>query len=127
MYQILIVDDDRVHATMLQRYLEMLGHSATVAANGLEALDGLGGHDLVLMDVNMPEMDGLEATRKIREKEASKGGHVPILAITAHTGDDCDECMEAGMDAMLPKPVFLAKLVAVINEHIPGAKQEMPD
>lgn len=129
MYKILIAEDDRVHGIMLARYLNLLGHESTIVKNGREALEALDGHDLVLMDIKMPHMDGLEATKKIRglEVAAKDDGHVPILAITAHAKEDCDECYAAGMDALLIKPVFMAALVAAINEHIPGAQQVMPD
>lgn len=125
MYRILIAEDDRVHAIMLQRYLEMLGHETTIVSSGVQALESLDGHDLVLMDINMPEMDGLEATRAIRAGMGSDAG-VPIIAITAHAEDDCSECMEAGMNDVLVKPVFLAKVVATINAHVPGADEKMP-
>lgn len=125
MYRILIAEDDRVHAVMIQRYLEMLGHETTIVTNGADALESLDGHDLVLMDINMPRMDGLEAARAIRSA-AGPDAKVPIIAITAHALDDCAECLEAGMNDVLVKPVFLAKVVATINAHVPGANESMP-
>ncbi|MBI2353712.1 MAG: response regulator [Deltaproteobacteria bacterium] len=98
-----------------------MGHRATVVTNGREAVYAWcgGGFDLVLMDVQMPEMDGLAATRAIREQERSRGGHIPIIAMTAHVmHQDVALCLEAGMDDHLGKPlrrVDLEKAVARIR------------
>src|SRR6202044_854188 len=88
--------------------LERRGHSAVVAENGREALSAMDKHkfDLVLMDVQMPEMGGLEATRAIRENEKVTSQHVPIIAMTAHAMQgDRERCLEAGMDGYLSKPL----------------------
>jgi two-component system sensor histidine kinase/response regulator len=91
----------------------------TVANNGVEAVEAFEASpfDLILMDVQMPEMDGLQATAAIRQIEATKGGHTPILAMTAHalTGDR-ERCLAAGMDGYLAKPVRLNDLLRAIPE-----------
>ena len=95
-----------------------------VAATGKEAVAAFAGQsfDAVLMDVQMPEMDGLEATARIRALESSAGGHTPIIAMTAHAMlGDSERCFEAGMDGYIAKPVRAAELIGTIEnlEH-PG-------
>jgi signal transduction histidine kinase/CheY-like chemotaxis protein len=106
--RILLAEDNPVNQMVAVRLLGNWGHSVRVAATGQEALAALDGEefDLVLMDAQMPVMDGLEATRAIRENEKTRGGHVPIIALTAHamTGD-CDRCLSAGMDGYVSKPI----------------------
>ena len=88
--------------------LQQRGHKVTVANNGQEAVDALDtqSFDAVLMDVQMPAMDGLEATAIIRQREAESGGHVPIVAMTAHAmKGDRERCLEAGMDGYIAKPI----------------------
>jgi CheY-like chemotaxis protein len=90
------------------RLLEKQGHAVTIAGTGLEAIEraAAGGFDVILMDVQMPGMDGLQATVAIREAEAGSGVHVPILAMTAHAmSGDRDRCLAAGMDGYLSKPI----------------------
>jgi CheY-like chemotaxis protein len=85
-----------------------MGHRVTLAGNGEEAcaLFAKGGFDLVFMDVQMPEMDGLEATRRLRRQEGETGMHVPIVAMTAHAmSGDRERCLEAGMDDHITKPI----------------------
>ncbi|MCS7314602.1 MAG: two-component regulator propeller domain-containing protein [Bryobacterales bacterium] len=110
---ILLVEDNAINARMTQRMLEKRGHRVTLAWNGREALAELEGRgfDLVLMDVQMPEMDGLEATRRIRQRERERGGHLPIIAMTAHAmRGDRERCLEAGMDGYVSKPVRFDEL-----------------
>jgi CheY-like chemotaxis protein len=93
--------------------LEKLGHRVTVVANGQEALDSAAVErfDLVLMDVQMPVMDGLMSTAAIRERERSSGAHTPIIAVTAHAMQgDKDRFLSAGMDGFISKPVGRAEL-----------------
>ncbi|MFO0600801.1 MAG: ATP-binding protein [Myxococcaceae bacterium] len=113
--RVLLAEDDVVNASMTAALLTKLGHQVSVVGNGRDCVDEVAKeeHDLVLMDVHMPELDGLEATRLIRgrEKEKAGGRHLPIVALTANAmkGDDL-RCLTAGMDAYLPKPVTVAAL-----------------
>jgi PAS domain S-box-containing protein len=105
---ILVAEDNPVNQQLALHLLERRGHSAIVAENGREAIAAIekSRFDLVLMDVQMPEMGGLEATRAIREKEKSTGTHLPIVAMTAHAMQgDRERCLEAGMDGYLAKPL----------------------
>jgi CheY-like chemotaxis protein len=98
--------------------LEKRGHRVTVVANGLEAVVAAAREpfDLVLMDVQMPEMDGFEATAAIRQAEAATGRHLAIFAMTAHAmKGDAERCRAAGMDGYLPKPIRPADLYALID------------
>jgi two-component system, sensor histidine kinase and response regulator len=106
--RILLAEDNAVNQRLARRLLEKRGHQVVVAGNGREALAALeqDTFDLILMDIQMPEMDGMEATAKIREKEALAGGHVPIVALTAHAmKGDQELCLAAGMDNYLSKPI----------------------
>jgi CheY-like chemotaxis protein len=97
-----------VNAMVLKRILGNWGCEFTAVANGAEAVHELsaGGFDLVLMDVQMPEMDGFEATATIRQREAESGARIPIIALTAHALDgDRERCLVAGMDDYLSKPI----------------------
>jgi CheY-like chemotaxis protein len=107
--------------------LERHGHRVTIANNGREACDRLAGDsfDVVLMDVQMPELDGLSATREIRQREKQSGGHVPIIAMTAHAlKGDRERCLESGMDEYVSKPIrerqLLAALHGVLGEDGPS-------
>jgi two-component system, sensor histidine kinase and response regulator len=105
---ILLAEDNRTNQTVATRMLQKMGHSTVVAGNGKEALLLLTAHhfDLVLMDVQMPEMDGLTATRKIRERERGTQLHLPVIAMTAHAmKGDRERCIEAGMDGYVSKPI----------------------
>jgi CheY-like chemotaxis protein len=98
--------------------LEGAGHRAIVVGNGRQVLAALDKQpfDLVLMDVQMPEMDGFEATAAIREREGTSGRHVPIVALTAHAQkEDAERCLAAGMDAYLAKPLQPRKLAAALS------------
>jgi two-component system sensor histidine kinase/response regulator len=125
--KILLAEDSLVNQRLATALLERYGHRLTVAGNGVEALSALEreSFDLVLMDVQMPEMDGLTATRKIREREAIQGGHTPIVAMTAHAlKGDRERCLDAGMDEYVSKPVrernLLAAMRAVLGDGVPG-------
>ncbi len=113
--RVLLAEDDPVNAAMTAALLGKLGHRVRVVSNGAECVEECqkGDIDLVLMDVHMPELDGLEATRLIREREkaATLKRHLPIVALTANAmkGDDL-RCLSAGMDAYLPKPVTVTAL-----------------
>ena len=115
---VLVAEDNLVNQQLVVQLLEMRGHSVTLAQNGREVLAALekNSFDIVLMDVNMPEMDGYQTTAAIREREKGKGRRVPIIAITglAMKGDR-DRCLQAGMDAVLCKPLRSQELFAVVE------------
>lgn len=116
--RILLVEDNVVNQKLASLILKKEGHSVTLAKNGLEALDKHKSDefDIILMDVQMPEMDGLEATRKIRETERESGRRVPIIALTAHAfKSDQEACRKAGMDAYVSKPISKVDLFKTIN------------
>ncbi len=116
--RVLLAEDNPVNQELALRLLERRGHTVTVAETGREALAALEQHsfDLVLMDVRMPEMDGLEATAAIREREKSSGAHLPIVAMTAHAmKGDAERCLAAGMDAYFAKPVQPKELLETLE------------
>jgi len=105
---VLVADDNIINQRLSTALLQSRGHAVTVAGDGREAVEAMaeGDFDIVLMDVQMPRMDGVEATRAIREAEVWTGRHVPIVAITAHAmAGDRERFLEAGMDAYVPKPL----------------------
>ncbi len=122
--RVLVAEDNAVNQQVALGMLERAGHVASVAENGREVLALLerGAFDVVLMDVQMPEMDGLEATTAIRERERATGGHLPIVALTAHAmKGDAERCLAAGMDAYLAKPLQPRELAAAIEGVLGGA------
>ena len=117
--RVLLVEDNAVNQTLAVRLLERRGYTVSVAGDGREALIALekGSFDVVLMDIQMPEMDGFEATAIIREKEKSSGQHIPIIAMTANAlKGDQERCLQAGMDAYISKPIRTKELFATIEE-----------
>jgi len=111
--RVLLAEDNPVNQTLAMSILEKLGHKLQIVNNGREALERSQAEefDLILMDVQMPEMDGLEATMAIRAAEASTGKHVPIVAMTAHAmKGDREKCLSAGMDGYLSKPIRIDEL-----------------
>lgn len=116
--RILVADDHPANVQLLCRILEKHGHQLKVAHDGLDAVRMFEDHpfDVILMDVQMPEMDGYQATAAIRERERDTQSHVPIIAVTAHvmTGDR-EGCLAAGMDAYISKPVSAAEVVTLID------------
>ena len=116
---ILVVEDNSVNQQIAKRLLEKNGFRVTVVDNGRKAIERVeaGGLDLVLMDVQMPEMDGLEATAIIRQNEAGRGTHIPIVAMTAHAmSGDAERCLAAGMDEYAAKPLEIAKVLQIIEK-----------
>jgi signal transduction histidine kinase/CheY-like chemotaxis protein len=119
--QILVADDNVVNQMVASRLLEKMGHSVILAATGRQALDLLQHEspDVILMDVQMPDMDGLEATSAIRLKETQRGGHIPIVGLTAHAlPGDREKCLGAGMDLYLAKPIRREDLARVLSEAV---------
>ena len=117
--RILLVEDNPVNQRLAIRLLEKHGHLVRSVWNGREALDCLleDTFDLVLMDIQMPEMDGLMATRRIRELEAGTDRHLPIIAVTAHAlVGDREQCLTAGMDGYVTKPILESKLFEAIAD-----------
>ncbi len=116
--QVLVAEDNAVNQKLAARLLERAGHTVTVAATGREVLDRLesGSFDLILMDVQMPDMDGFEATAAIRSGAVPHAVRIPIVAMTAHamTGDR-ERCLKAGMDGYLSKPVTMKELLAAVD------------
>jgi signal transduction histidine kinase/DNA-binding response OmpR family regulator len=119
--RLLLAEDNAVNQRLMVKLLENRGHRVTVAGNGQEALKALEGEkfDLIFMDLQMPEMGGLEATAAIREKEQLSGDHHAIIALTAHAmKGDQERCLAAGMDGYLTKPIRPQELDAVLETYV---------
>jgi signal transduction histidine kinase/DNA-binding response OmpR family regulator len=127
-WRILVAEDNAVNRLLAQMLLEKRGHTVVTAGNGREALSllALQSFDLVLMDVQMPEMGGLEATAAIREKEKRTGQHLPVVAMTAEAmkGDE-ERCRQAGMDGYVAKPIKSSVLFAAIDQACSAPVDEM--
>jgi CheY-like chemotaxis protein len=116
--RILLAEDNAVNQTLTVRLLEKRGYAVSVAGDGLAAMAALenSSFDLVLMDIQMPVMDGFGATTAIREKEKRTGGHIPIVAMTAHAlKGDQERCISAGMDGFVSKPIRTSELFSAIE------------
>ena len=137
--RILLAEDNVINQKVAVRLFERLGYRVDLAANGAEAVEAAGRlrYDLIFMDCQMPEMDGFEATRRIREREASHVKreatnnearaipHVPIVAMTANAMDgDRERCLAAGMDEYLSKPIMLDTLAAVLDRRLSPVMQD---
>ena len=115
--RILVAEDNPVNQVVLRRLLERQHHSVTLAANGREALEAFERQtfDLILMDIQMPELDGLQASAEIRRREQGDA-HIPIMALTAHAmSGDRERCLSSGMDGYVTKPIRMADLASEIN------------
>ena len=119
--RILVAEDNEINQLLALRLLEKQNHIVTTVGNGQEALDAIdaGEYDCVLMDMEMPILDGIETTRIIREKEADSGEHLAIIAMTANAmqGDE-EDCLQAGMDGYISKPVDLQSLYEVLDRLV---------
>jgi signal transduction histidine kinase/ActR/RegA family two-component response regulator len=118
--RVLVAEDNIVNQTVILSVLKKAGHAVMLAANGREVLAAVHNNqfDLILMDVQMPQMDGFEASAAIREAEKVSGTHVPIVAITAHAMQgDREQCVKAGMDDYLTKPLDLGQLRALLHKY----------
>jgi PAS domain S-box-containing protein len=123
---ILVAEDNEVNQLVFTQILGETGYHFEIVGNGRKALDALGKLNprMILMDVSMPEMSGLEATAAIRRLEADRGGHVPIVGVTAHAlKGDRERCLEAGMDDYLPKPISPKALLEKLERWL-GAGAE---
>ena len=127
---ILLTEDNPVNRVLAQKILQKQGHTVTSANNGREAVqlweqNRSRQFDLILMDVQMPEMDGLQATGYIRNREKESGAHIPIVAMTAHAmKGDRERCLEGGMDGYISKPITPAGLARAIEEAVPALTRE---
>jgi PAS domain S-box-containing protein len=125
--RILVAEDNLVNRKLVTRLLQKRGHRIAAVDNGRAALDAATSttgrkFDVVLMDVQMPEMNGLEATEAIRQREQDTGRHIPIIALTAHAMPaDRERCLAAGMDGYLAKPIDVDELITAIEAHAEGA------
>lgn len=120
---LLLAEDNAVNQTLALRLLEKLGHRVTLAKNGLEAVEqwSKGGFEAILMDVDMPKMNGYEATTEIRKLEAKIGQHIPIVAMTAHAmRGSREECLQAGMDGYISKPIDTEALASELDNIANG-------
>jgi PAS domain S-box-containing protein len=125
--RVLVAEDNPVNQKLALRLLEKHGHVVRLANNGREALELLEqeAFDVILMDVQMPEMGGFEATARIRAAEKDSGRHIPIVALTAHAmRGDRERCLDAGMDAYVCKPIQEMDLLRVIDELVPVQPDE---
>jgi CheY-like chemotaxis protein len=129
--RVLVAEDNLVNQLLVTRLLEKKGHRVVMTSNGREALEALEkeSFDLVLMDVQMPEMDGLEATAALRQKEKLKGDgiHQHVVALTAHAmKGDRERCLAAGMDAYLVKPIQPLELNKLLEDYgAPRMKEQI--
>lgn len=123
---VLLAEDNAVNQKLVIRILEKRGHTVTVVENGRDAVSQAcaGAYDVVLMDVNMPEMDGFEATRYIRERESVSDRHIRILALTACAmASDRMNCLNAGMDGFLVKPIDRSALILAVEDSLATARR----
>jgi PAS domain S-box-containing protein len=127
-FRVLLAEDNAVNQRLAARLLEKWGHSVTVTANGREALAALDKEkvDVVLMDIQMPQMDGFEATRAIRAREKDTGSHLIVIAMTAHAMEgDREQCLAAGMDDYISKPIKAQELYNLLeNLSVPTPEPE---
>ena len=117
--RILLAEDNAVNQKVAINVLQKRGHTVTLAVNGREAvaLAASKTFDLILMDIQMPEMDGYEATAAIREMEQTTGSHIPIIALTAHAmKSDEDRSIASGMDDFMAKPIHVTELIQKVEQ-----------
>ena len=128
-WRILLAEDNAINQAVVVTMLKKMGHETTVACNGRDACAALekASYDLVFMDVQMPEVDGLAATRRIREHEKETAAHIPIIAMTAHAmKGDKERCLQAGMDDYLTKPVSSAQMEETMARVLGIAQRGAP-
>ena len=123
---VLVAEDNKINQKLILMRLQQLGHAVTLVENGEAVLEKLktGRFDLILMDIQMPGMDGVETTRAIRKMESPHIRHIPIIALTAHnTEEDRRKVVEAGMDEHIAKPLKIPELITAIQKVIPLIKR----
>lgn len=128
--RILVAEDNHVNQKLVLALIKKRGHQAELAFDGAEAVQKFiqSKFDLILMDMQMPNLSGLEATAKIRQIEEKQGGHIPIVALTANALDgDCEKCIAAGMDAYLTKPIRPEVLWEVVHLQTKNQSRFVPD
>lgn len=127
--RVLVVEDNPVNQRLVVAFLEEAGHAPVLAADGREALSALEreSFDLVLMDIQMPDLDGFQTTAAIRDREEATGSRIPILATTANaTGEDRKRCLAAGMDGYLAKPIRYEELIELVETTVWGEREPRP-
>ena len=128
--RVLLAEDNPVNQKLARRVLEKMGHKVTTVSNGIAAVDTLqkGDYDVVLMDVQMPVMDGLTATGRIRAFEKGKSRHIPIIAMTANAMEgDRERCLAAGMDDYLSKPMRFQDLAEALSRNTGRSEKKTMD
>jgi len=130
---VLVAEDNEFNAELLEQLLGRRGHRVRVARNGREALvlTEIGAFDLLLLDIHMPELDGFQVVRAVRERERTTGGHLPVIALTARSRqEDREQCLAAGMDEFLAKPIQAAdlwtKIEALLSSQQPQGQPKSP-
>ncbi|MBN1595967.1 response regulator [candidate division FCPU426 bacterium] len=126
---ILMVEDNAINRQLMMTLLSKRGAAVTEAENGVQALKYVQQHpyDIILMDIQMPQMDGLETTRAIRRLESGTDRHIPIIAMTAHAlQEDRDQCLEAGMDDYLSKPINRQEFFELLDKYSPPISKPLP-
>lgn len=124
--KVLVAEDNLVNQKLIVALLEKVGHQVVIADNGRQAVELFGQHhfDLVLMDIQMPEMDGFEATYEIRKAQSESGQRIPIIALTAHASEsDRKRCLAAGMDEYIAKPIRAVQLYELIESQTGRSSQ----
>jgi len=127
--RVLVAEDNAVNQKLARAMLTRLGHASVLASDGREAIAEwtTGGFDVIFMDVQMPDLDGFDATREIRRLEAGTGVRVPIVAMTAHAmPGDRERCLAAGMDDYVTKPISLAEIARVLASIQSSRRAEPP-
>ncbi|MBI4854675.1 MAG: response regulator [Acidobacteria bacterium] len=122
---VLLVEDSKVSQKVTAFQLKCLGYTVDIVENGYQALQALNknSYGLILMDCLMPEMDGYQATKEIRQNERATGNHIPIIGLTGHElVDDRNKCLSVGMDGYLSKPAEVSTLVDTLNYWYPSEK-----
>ncbi len=125
--RVLLAEDNEINQKVALEFLKMRGHQVRIASNGKDVLEALAAEafEIILMDVQMPVMDGFQATATIREKERSTGQHIPIIAMTGYAmKGDRQRCIDAGMDGYICKPIRSQELFEIVESFTTTAPKE---